>query len=216
MNARLLRRVTIACCISVLMGFTNCNKSNYEGDTIVLLGTESYVVPIEDMIPDSLEVKFPNYIGGIHVGYIPPNIEGEYVISKKEFCHSNFINLSDNLDVHLRITEQHNRTAKVELYEEGDVVTDTAYVMGNGQLFTLYFREFKELTLNDYTAQVERSVVITGEKTEEGIKDLMFGNIILNAWQGDNPFIGGFIPGWYFIYKDKDGLSENCDWFDHH
>lgn len=32
--------------------------------------------------------------------------------------------------------------------------------------------------------------------------------------QGQNPFVGSFIPGWYFIYKDQDGLAENCDWFD--
>lgn len=207
-------RIYIICCVIVIIGLTNCSKSTYDGDTIILLGTESYVIPLNDMIPDSLKVVFPNYLGEIPEGYIPANIEGEYLISKKEFCHSNFVNLFDNLDMHLRITKQHNRVAKVEFYEGGTVVTDTAYIMGTDQSFTLYFTEEKEMLFMGNTAKVQRCVVITGEKTDAGISNLMFGNIILKAYQGDNPFIGNFIPGWYFIYKDEDGLSENCEWFD--
>lgn len=197
----------MACLIS-------CDKNTYDEDTIILLGTESYVTPLNALIPDSLKVEFPKYLGEIHTGYIPPNIEGEYLISKKEFCHSNFVNLFDNLDMHLRITKQHNRVAKVEFDEGGTVVTDTAYVMGTDQLFTLYFTEQKEILFYSNISKVDRCVVITGEITDTGIKNLMFGNIILKAYQGNNPFIGNFIPGWYFIYKDNDGVSENYNWFD--
>ena len=200
--------------MSILVGFTSCNKNSSYGETVILLGTESYIVTLDDMLPDSLKVVFPQHFGQIPEGYIPPNVEGEYKINQKEFCYSNFVNLFDNTDMYLRISKQHNRKATIEFYEGGTVITDTAYVMGYDQYFTLYFREIKEMTLSDHTAAVDRCVVFSGEKTAEGIKDLKFGSIILNAQQGDNPFIGNFIPGWYFIYRDKFGLSENCNWFD--
>lgn len=203
----------IICFIFVLIGLTNCNKNTYD-ETIVLLGKEAYVIPLNDLLPDTLKSKFQLHMGVMPEGYIPPNIEGEYVISPKEFTYSNFVNLFDNMDMYLRITKQHNRIATVEFYEGGTVVTDTAFIMGSGQLFTLYFKEEKGMTAYGYTSEIERCVVITGEKADQGIKNLVFGNIILEAKQGGNPFIGNFIPGWYFIYKDKDGLSENCNWFD--
>lgn len=212
---KLLRLIYLICCAFVVIMFMSCSKKTYDEESIILLGTESYVVPLNNFIPDSLKVTFPNNIGEIPSGYIPPNIEGEYVISQKEFCHSNFINLFDKLDMHLRISKQHNRVAKVEFDEGGTVVTDTAFIMGKDQLFTLYFYEQKNMAFYGNSFRVDRCVVITGEKTDTGIKNLMFGNVILDAKQGENPFIGNFIPGWYFIYKDKDGLSENCDWFDH-
>ena len=214
MKNRFLKTTSIICCLFSLVWFTSCNKESSCGDTIILLGTESYITTLNDMIPDSLQVVFPQHFGQIPEGYIPPNVEGAYKISQKEYCYSNFVNLFDNTEMYLRITEQHNRKATVELYEGSTVVTDTAYVMGHDQFFTLYFLERKEMTLNYYTALVDRCVVISGEKTNAGINNLMFGSIILNAYQGSNPFIGNFVPGWYFIYKDKDGLSENCNWFD--
>ena len=51
------------------------------------------------------------------------------------------------------------------------------------------------------------------EKAPEGIKKLRFGSLILDASEEVNPFFGTFVPGWFFIYKDQDGLAENCHWF---
>lgn len=214
MKIRLYREVYLICCMLAVIAFTGCDKNTYDEETIILLGTESYVVPLTDMLPDSHEADFMSHIGNITEGFIPPNIDGEYLISEKEFCYSNLVNVFDNHDMHLRVSNQHNRVAAVELYEEGTVVTDTAFIMGTGPMFTLYFTEQKEIVVMGNTSRVDRCVVITGEKTDAGIKNLIFANIILNVVQNDNPFIDPFEPGHYFIYRDKDGLSENFEWFD--
>lgn len=198
--------------IVAVVAFAGCKKTSYD-DTIILLGEESYVVPLQNMIPDTLQSVFLNKFGDVPEGYIPANIEGEYKISAKEFCCSNYMNLSDNSDMYLKVTRQHNRVATVDLYECGQIKTDTAFVMGNGNLFTLYFNEDKIMVFNGNHVLVKRLVVFKGEKTDDGIKDLYFGNIILSTDNGNNPFLDPFASGYYFIYKDKDGLSENCNWF---
>ncbi len=209
-----MRKLTIILCfLGMSWVLFSCSKDS--DDTIILLGKERYVVPMKEMIPDSLYTKFVTLMGGTPEGFIPPNIEGEYLISEKQFCHSNFIDLSDHQDMHLRISNQHNRVANVEFHEGETIYTDTAFIMGSGQHFTLYLTEERNMTFFADFA-ITRCVVITGEKTAQGIKNLHFGSVILDAENGGNPFLGNFIPGWYFIYKDKDGLSEHCQWFDEH
>lgn len=196
-----------------LLNLVSCNKMTDTDESIILLGKESYVKPLMNMIPDSLQNKLPALFDSIPEGCIPPNIEGEYIIEKK-FCHSNFIDLSDDKDLHLRVKNQHNRVAVVDFDEGGIVHTDTAFVMGTKSRFTLYFKEERNIEFMGNHSRVTRGIIFTGEKRNEGIKNLYFGNVILSATKGENPFIGTFIPGWYFIYKDNDGMSVNCDWFD--
>lgn len=214
MKTRFFRIITLFLGLFILLGFTKCDKNTYEGQTIVLLGQESYVVPLDDMIPDTLEVEFKEHLGNLPEGYIPPNIEGEYVISPKKFLYSNVIDNMDSQDAHFRISKQHNRMAKVEINEGQTAVVDTAFIMGNGQNFTLYFIEHDRMEYYGMVFKTDRCVVISGEKTDEGIRNLRMGNIILDVDQSTNPYVGVFSPGWYFIFKDGDGLAENCEWFD--
>lgn len=193
-----------------------CKKSDPINQTITLLGTESYVTPVVEIIPDSLRPTVPSLFGGFSEGYCPPNLEGEYTINK-QFCHSNFIvDLSDSQDMHLRITNQHNRVACVDFYEGFTVHKDTAYIMGEGNFFTLYFVEDRNMAFNGYHSIAKRCVIITGEKTVEGINNLHYGNVILDAEKGDTPYLGFYAKGWYFVYKDGDGVSYNDNWFDQH
>lgn len=204
--------IFILATIALLYGLTSCHKETGNGDDIILLGKEQYVVPLGSILPDSLKQVFPIHFGDMPEGYIPPNVEGEYVIRRKQFCHSNFIDLSDTLDMYLRITRQHNRVACVELHEGSTVCTDTVFIMGKGKSFTLYMVEERNMVFHGIH-MITRCVVITGEKTDQGIKNLRFGSIILSAVCDENTFIGSYKPGWYFIYRDGDGLAENCNWF---
>lgn len=198
----------------LVFGFIGCSFKPDE--TIILLGTESYVVPMKEMIPNEWETAFLSGFDQMPEGLFPPIIEGEYRISKKQFYTSNLgYDLSDSLDMYLRIVNQHNRLASVQFFEGGNVWTDTAFLMGNDPWFTLYFKEKRALVSYGTTHAHLRFVVFTGCKSDEGIRDLTFGSLILGADNGDDPYVGAFVPGWYFIYKDKDGLSEYCDWFSH-
>lgn len=203
----------LAIALNLLLSMTQCTKESTVGDSIILLGTESYVKKLTEIIPEEWMNDFSTHYGEMHQGYIPPNIEGEYAISPKQFVYSNFIDLYGDLDMYLKVTDQHNRVATVEFYEGETLRTDTAYIMGFGQNFSLYFVEKRTLDFYGNLSLVTRLVLITGKKTTEGIKNLRFGNMILEAREGPNPFIGTFVPGWFFIYKDQDGLAENCHWF---
>lgn len=186
-------------------------------DTIIFLGGETYVQSVSEIIRhDEWEHDVLSHMQNVSQGYFPPDIEGEYKISEKQFVTSNFNDLSDHQDMYLKVMDQHNRIASVLFYEGERIYTDTAYVMGDGQRFSLYFTEDREMVVNETAHTLRRFVIFTGEKTPQGIRDLYFGSLILDAGNGDDPFVGSFIPGWYFIYKDKDGLSENCDWFSQH
>jgi hypothetical protein len=203
----------LAIAVNVLLVMTQCKKESTAGDSVILLGTERYVKKLTEIIPEEWQNGFSKYFGEMPQGYIPPNIEGEYAISPKQFVYSNYIDLSSDLDMYFRVTDQHNRVATVEFYEGETLRIDTAYIMGSGQSFSLYFVEKRTLDFYGTLSTISRVVLITGEKTPEGIKKLRFGNMILDASEGVNPFIGNFVPGWFFIYKDQDGLAENCHWF---
>lgn len=207
--------IILAIAVNIVLAMTQCKKESSAGDSIMLLGTEDYVRKLTEIIPEEWQNDFFTSYGDMPQGYIPPNIEGEYVISPKQFICSNFVDLSDDLDMHLKVTDQHNRVAVVEFHEGETLRTDTAYIMGSGQNFSLYFEEERTMNFYGSLSSVNRLVLITGEKKPEGIKYLRFGSIILDVHESVNPFIGAFVPGWFFIYKDRDDLAENCHWFGH-
>lgn len=206
-------------CLILFLGWllllAACRPDPVPHDTIVVLGDESYVIPMRDLIPDEWEGAFFEDFGVTpDEGYFPPVLEGEYRISKKQFVASSLdYDLSDTLDMYLQIFNQHNRLASVAFYEGGTVWTETAYLSGSGSRFALYFVETRELVSYGTTHAHDRFVLITGKKGADGIHDLRFGSMILSASNGDDVYVGAFIPGWYFIYNDQDGLSENCDFF---
>ena len=208
--------------IMIIGGFALLARCTPEShDTIIWVGDETYVPSsMEEMIPDSLAAAFQSFMsdfGNIPEGFFPPEIEGEYRIGRKQFLTSNLgYDLSDTLDMYLRVVKQQNRVACVEFYEGSTVWTDTAFVAGNGNQFSLYFVENRELLSYGIHHAHERFVIITGKKTDEGVKDLRFGCMILTRGESGDPLVGTFVPGWYFIYKDEDGLSENTDWFSQH
>lgn len=206
-------------CVFIILAtafLLGCQKGDLAGDTIILLGKETYVKSYRDLIPDSL---FTKYVAMMNIdttkeGYIPPNIEGAYIISPYEFCYSNFWPAYHEHELYLRVSGQHNRVAKVEIFTHFLIVADTVYIMGDDQNFTMYFTQKIDMQQVNIQQIITRNVFITGEKTDAGIRNLMFGDIMVDVEGDDNPYVVTFFPGWYNIYKDGDGFSENTDFFD--
>lgn len=170
------------------------------------------------LLTDAQQDAFFEALPGIvndNTGLFPPDVMGEYKISPKLFVESNigFDFFDDDDDVLLRVFDQQNRLAKVDFSEGGVNRIDNAYVIGDGERFMLYFTEEREVEFNGVTYCYERLIVITAKEVEEGLRDLFFGSIILQVENGIDPLVGNFEPGWYFIYKDADGLAERGDWF---
>lgn len=207
--------------MSAMLCLTGCKPGT--GDTIILVGDESGFKSLQDLMTPDLEPATQNafleamksYSGSLPDGVYPPDIMGEYKISNKQYLASNigFDLFDDGQDVLLRVFNQYNRMAKVDFSEGGVSRIDDAYITGSGNQFTLYFTEERDIEIMNEIYHYNRLIVITGTIVNDGIRELYFGNIILNVINGQNPLVGNFKPGWYFLYKDEDGLSDQGQWF---
>lgn len=197
---------------------SSCIKEN-NGETITLIGTEYYVKDILTVIPDSLQGKFKAAFGNIPSGTIPPNIEGTYVIHPRQRVYTNIpyswpLNVVE-ADVQLKFENQHNGIASLDLIDDTEHLTDTVYVMGDGDAFTVYFREEKEydMTLegNTYHVKMSRGIVMAGEIVNSGIRNLRYASIIRDVEDNSHGAIEQYAPGSFFIYKDGDGLADRIE-----
>lgn len=191
-----------------------CTKNSET--TVIFLGKESYVEKIENVIPDSLIGVFENHFGTLHSGYIPPNVEGVYMINPKKRVFSSIpdsIWLQDVVEPDIRITlsKQHNRECILLLEEATATLTDTVYITGHDRFFTVYYTEKKMMMHSGYEHSIVRDIIIKGEMTEYGIENLNIASIIENVKDNSDGNIFQYKRGDFFIYKDGDGFSEKIN-----
>lgn len=199
--------------VVVILG---CTKNDLS--TIVPVGTESYIDDILTVIPDSLRADFFRDFGELNEGAIPDSIEGSFVVAPKERYKSNSPQWPTTVtepNMYMRFSRQHNGVVVVRLGEGTSQVTDTAFVMGNGDLFTAYYIEDKTYDVNfdahTYVVRTKRGVIMKGQMTEEGIRDFYFANIIMEMSDNSNGVLTLQEPGSYFIYKDGDDIARRED-----
>ena len=200
--------VILAFCLLVAgsIALSSCIKEN-NGETIALIGTEYYVDDILSMIPQPLIQEFESRFGSIPTGSVPDSIEGSYVVDPYTLVATNAFELFSPIEyqnIYMRFSKQHNGIAVLELGEATNHTTDTVYVMGKDRNFTVYGIEEKTTTLNVY---VKRGIIICGTLTDAGIDSLRMASIIKEV-DGDE----GLAPGYYYIYKDGNGLADTCSW----
>lgn len=208
------KRIFWFSCIVLAVVFASCTKN--DETTIVPVGSESYIEEILQVIPDSTKQAFDLVLGTFPQGAIPPKIEGAFVVSPKQRVASSIENWPLNpadpeVDVYMDFYDQHNGVVTVKLTEVQEQVTDTAFVMGTGNDFTLYFIENKgyevEATNATYHVSMKRGVVMKGRVTDDGIRDLYMAVVILAVEDDSNGVLPEYEPGTYFIYKDGDGMA---------
>ena len=198
------------------MVLSSCMKN--EGKTIALIGTEYYIDDILTVIPETLQAEFKAAFGDIPEGPIPENIEGSYVMSPKQRVHSNANNWYATVvepNVYLAFADQNNGIMTMDLTEETEFVTDTVFIMGNGNAFTVYFIEDKTYDFpfnnNTYHVKMKRGVIMKGKVKDEGLADFQYASIILEATDDSQGVLEQYAPGTYFIYKDGDGLAKRIE-----
>ncbi len=201
-------RIFALAVVSIFM--LSCTKN--DETTVVLLGEESYIHDIVDVIPGNLQPTFAEHFT-IHKGYIPPKVEGRYVVGKKERVYSNVDSLSWPLNVtepniYLTIKDQHNRVASLILEEATSSETDTVYITGHDEYFTMYYVEYKSINYLGFDTRIKRAMLINGEVCEWGVKNLYIASVILEAYDNSGGALAQYKRGDFFIYKDGDGLSE--------
>ena len=199
------------------MVLTSCTKN--DESTIVLIGTEYYIDDILSVIPDSVQTRFLSEFGTIPEGPVPPKIEGSFVMNPKQRVSSNVDGWplqAIEPNVYMRFTGQHNGIVAMDLNEATETMTDTVFVCGSGQNFTVYFIENKayEMEVNGHTyhSRMKRGVVMKGEMVEAGLKNFRFATIVMETEDDSGGLIGQYENGSYFIYKDGDGTAESQEW----
>lgn len=224
--------------LTVLM-MSSCLKDDPREGTIILMGTESYVKNIDEVIPDTLLKVLANanlmqmIPAVMPQGNMPPDVQGGFVLRPKELLWYNEYPIQDGDSIRFRFggngnnlgyypNGQHNRVVPCD-YEENGMLghTDMAYLMGADNAFTAYF----ELTYEhiddvpgvDY--DMTRGYVIIGEmgKNGDAIDNVRVAYINLNMKVNSNNIAvsgvqNSFIKameGRIFVYR---GPVLRCKW----
>lgn len=196
----------------------NCTKN--DETTIIPVGTESYVNDILSVIPDSAMAQFNAAFGALPEGYVPANIEGQYVVGPKQRVASNvagwpLVMPEPEPNATLSFFSQHNGVVGMEFSEALNQVTDTVYVMGCGAGFSAYVIENKSYDMaysdDTYHVDMKRGIVIKGSIDAEGIRNLYFAVVVMEVSDDSNGLIPQYEPGSYFIYKDGNGMASRLD-----
>lgn len=205
--------------IALTASLTGCLKDDPKVDTIVLMGSEAYVKPVTEVIPDTLLTYIASSTDlTLYDGNTPPDVQGEYVFAPRELIKWNANQTPAGDSLFFRFVSQHNRVTSCDFQETGcDLMHfDTVYLMGNGSFFTAYFelnyKNIDQLPGADY--DLERAVIITGEVNGSGdIDHAIYAcvNKSVKINQNNSSVSGVFdsfilsLKDRIYIYRVKDG-----------
>lgn len=216
-NMKRITKIGTLALIFFGMVFASCTKN--DENTIVLIGEERYIDDILTVIPDTLKPMFDAVFGTIPQGPVPPKIEGSYVVDPKQRVASNvdiwhLTVIEPN--VYLRFSDQHNGVVAMDLNEATEQLTDTVFVTGRNQDFTIYFVEDKAYDIpfngQSFHVKVKRGVIMKGTMNNNGMANFGIASIIMEAEDDSGGLLGQYAPGSFFIYRDGNGLAEYLDW----
>ncbi|MBR4838588.1 MAG: hypothetical protein IK004_09225 [Bacteroidales bacterium] len=211
-----MRKISLFIVSLAALSMVSCTKNN--DSTLTFLGEEQYVEDIVKVIPKKARDVFEQRFGEIYTGDKPPKIEGEFMFAPKKRDTSN-VNINTwpldvyEPNVYLKFMNQHNKVAKLIHYEETETVIDTVYVMGHDSYFTVYYVENKKMDYGIYDVRVKRGIIYKGRITEDGIRNLKYASIIMDVYDSSNGVLDLYPAGSFFLYYDKDKLSERYNWY---
>lgn len=205
--------------VLILFGMMMASCTKNDDTTIVLIGEERYIDDILTVIPDSLKTVFDGAFGAIPEGPVPPKIEGSYVVDPKQRVSTNVAIWPLTLiepNVYLKFSEQHNGVVTMDLNEATEQLTDTVFVMGHDNDFTVYFIENKSYDVpfnaQSFHVRVKRGVIMKGTASASGLSNFKIASIIMEAEDNSQGVMEQYAPGSFFVYRDGNGLAESFDW----
>ena len=216
------------------MLLSGCLKDDPQVGTIVLMGTESYVKSIEEVIPDTLL----KVMDELPQGNTPPDIQGEFVLNNKELLWTNAWSIAAGDSICMRFgggvdtlgcypEGQHNRVVPLDYLEEEMLMhTDTAFLMGSGDSFAAYFeltqKHIKDIEGVDFN--LKRGYVITGimRRSGDAIDNVQVAYINLDLHVNSNSPTSGVpdefieaMEGFIYVFGAQDNAPMvRHKWFD--
>ena len=177
--------------------------------------------PIDQVIPDDIRKTMEPYIT-IYDGNNPPNIEGIYVIDPMEIVYDMTGDYEPG-DKQFAIiyfeTSNQNSTTNTLDYREQEVINgvvgseskgEGAFISGEGNNFSVYFNTTGVTHLDAYDVTSTHALVISGTKTNDGIRDLRYSFVMMD--KGDDPEGMIINKGDFRVFKDGDNWAEKTHW----
>lgn len=227
-----MKRLFLLLPVVLMLFMTGCLKDDMDQKTIVLLGTEEAVKPIEEMgmdtllrfIDDSTNLILPQ-------GKFPPDIQGEYMFVPRKVKVNDLLNSQELDTIYFRfggmlsvdstgqtvdtfyLNGQHNRLVSCDICKNSTPLAEVsnAFVMGEGNAFTAYFTATYPVgPSGTQTGTQTRGYVITGKVSKTGIEEAVVA--YFHWFDGNYPTGTGGMDDIY-IYVYYEGTAVRHQWY---
>lgn len=189
-----------------------CNRD--QTVTTVITVTAQIDNRIDDVVPKDIQEKLKNYIE-IYRGVNPPNVEGAYFIDPfvTVYCEDQGNGGYDpgdivmSMDARFYNQDIRNNIINYEAYSGSSHEVGTgAFISGSGNYFTIFFNTVGVSS----GISTKTALVISGEKTSSGIKNLRYAFILVD--KGSDPSNKLMKKGVFRVFEDGDKLAKKTNW----
>lgn len=196
----------------------------HDGDDYCYSDMGEFITPnrITQVIPEDLRKEVGPYIP-IYEGNKPPKTEGVFVIDPVEIAYDSTNKFKVGYDkfnpLYIRLSNQDETNNTID-YEScqlsnkvGTISTGKgsgAFISGEGDRFSIFFKSTHVDQYSDYNVTMKESLVISGIKTDSGIKDLRYAFIVLE--KSEDPNHHSMAVGGFRVFKDGDDIAKNAKW----
>lgn len=197
----------------------------YDGHDYNYSDYDTFTTPkqerIDQVIPEDIREQMEPFIP-IYDGNNPPTIEGVFLMDSPEVVHDTTNNYKKGdtgfTPIYLRFLNQDFMNNTLD-YEERDVYNGKvvgessgpgAFISGEGNNFSVFFSTTGVNHYDKYDISVKTSLVISGTKTDSGIKDVRYAFVLTD--KGPDPDHHVMDKGGFRVFKDNDDFASKATW----
>ncbi len=188
-----------------------CNRTQ---TIVTVISTTLYEDPrLDDVVPEDIQIELGTHMP-IYKGVNPPDVTGVYFIDPMAavYCEDYYFDPGDL--VFSEVIRFYNQDMKrntldySEYSESGNTYLngEGCFISGSGDYFTVFFNTYGESN----GVPIKTAMVISGEKTYSGIKDLYYAFIMVD--DGGDPYEELMEEGVFRVFEDADGIAVNTSW----
>lgn len=197
--------------VLALLAMPSCLK---EGDTTILVNDPQDIPFITDYLPGDLLEMFGEE--NVYFGDQPPVIDMEFM-SLHEYAATSLqppfappVGTQSPIKHYHKIEQQYLQIADYYCMSSEETfckLISPVYLTGRGNDFTMYYHESPQTE-----GSPEHAVLFSGTLTNSGVRNLRYGYKILKYNDSIVPQTV-YPANSIFIFKDYDGISEVCHWY---
>jgi hypothetical protein len=176
---------------------------------------------IAQVIPEDIRKEIEPYIP-LYEGKNPPNINGTYLIEPVELVYDSGDSYKPGFDkffpFYIKFSNQNPNNNTIDCQQKefykgkryGESEGKGVYISGEGNNFTVYFDSTGESFFDEYSVVTKKADIISGKKTDDGIKDIR--HVLIMLEKGSDPKNKVMKVGKFRVFKDGDEMAKNATW----